>query len=172
MMSISSAREYRLRLRSFVTFATAEYKLTLDDLIKAMREDVYDPYDVLSNYVAYLQANTTISTSTLKLRVTTARTLLEFFDIEVSPRKFKLKVKIPKVIRRDKQALTKEDIVNILNACSDIRLKTYVMLLAATGMRASEALCTRLIDYNLDANPQDCSYEESTQKQRYLELCF
>ena len=153
MMNASSGREYRFRLHSLVTFAMMEYKLTLDDLIKAIKEGLYDPYDVLSNYVAYLQANNTISTLTLKHRVITAKNLLEYFDVDISPRKFKLKVKLPKVVRRDIQALTKEDIINILNACSDIRLKTYVMLLAATGMRASEALCTRLIDFNLSANP-------------------
>jgi integrase len=47
-----------------------------------------------------------------------------------------LKVKLPKVVRKKKEALSKEDIADILNTCSDIRLKTYVMLLAATGMRA------------------------------------
>jgi integrase len=60
--------------------------------------------------------------------------------VDISPRKFKLKVKMPKVIRQSKEALSKEDISDILNACSDIKLKTYVMLLAATGMRATEAL--------------------------------
>ena len=49
--------------------------------------------------------------------------------MDISPRKFKLKVKIPKVIRKSKEALSKEDISDILNAYSDIRLKTYVMLL-------------------------------------------
>jgi integrase len=153
MMSASSAREYRFRLHSLVTFAMMKYKLTLDDLIKAIKEGLYDPYDVLSNYIAYLQASNTISTLTLKQRVITAKNFLEYFDVKISPRKFKLKVKLPKVVRKDIQALTKEDIINILNACSDIRLKTYVMLLAATGMRASEALYTRLIDYDLSANP-------------------
>jgi integrase len=43
--------------------------------------------------------------------------------------------------------------VDILNACSSIRLKTYVMLLAATGMRASEALSIRLCDFDDDSNP-------------------
>jgi integrase len=43
------------------------------------------------------------------------------------------------VNRKNKEALSKEDISDILNACSDIRLKTYVMLLASTGMRAEEA---------------------------------
>ena len=50
---------------------------------------------------------------------------------------------MPKVIRKSKEALSKEDIIDILN---DIRLKTYVMLLAATGMRATEALSIRFKD--------------------------
>ena len=50
---------------------------------------------------------------------------------------------MPKVIRKNKEALSKEDVIDILNACSDIRLKTYVMFLAAGGFRAVEALiCT------------------------------
>jgi integrase len=55
---------------------------------------------------------------------------------------------MPKVIRSNKDAITKEDIVLILNACSTIKLKTYVMFLSATGCRAREALPTRLGDYD------------------------
>ena len=131
MMSSSSAREYRFRLQNLARFIMMEYKLTLDDLIKLINEGLQDPYDVLCNYIIYLQASNTISTLTLKQRVTTAKNFLEYFDVDISPRKFKLKVKLPKVVRKDIQALTKEVITNILNACSDIRLKTYVMLLAA-----------------------------------------
>jgi len=40
------------------------------------------------------------------------------------------------MIRRSKEALSKEDIIDILNACSDIRLKTYVTLLAGTGIQS------------------------------------
>jgi integrase len=57
------------------------------------------------------------------------------------------------MIRRSKEALSKEDIIDILNACSDIRLKTYVMLLAATGMHATEALSIRIKDLDLKSNP-------------------
>ena len=153
MMSMSSAREYRFRLQGFGDFITREYKIALEDLIKTIKEGLLDPYDVLSSYVAYLQTSNNISALSIKQRVTTAKNFLEYFDIEISPRKFKLKVKFPRVVRKEMQALTKEDIINILNACSDIRLKTYVMLLAATGMRASEALSIRLADCNLSTNP-------------------
>jgi integrase len=68
----------------------------------------------------------------LKQEVVTVKNLLEYSDIEISPRKFKLKVKLPKIIRK---IISKEDIIDILNSC-EIRLKTFVMLLASTGMRA------------------------------------
>jgi integrase len=73
--------------------------------------------------------------------------------VEINPRKFKLKVKIPKVIRKNKEALSKDDVIDILNACSDIRLKTYIMLLAATGFRAVEALSIRIKDLHLGSLP-------------------
>ena len=88
-----------------------------------------------------------------KLWISTIRNFLESFDVEISPRKFKLKVRMPRVIRQSKEALTKEDIVNILNACSEIKLKTYCMFLAATGCRASEALSTRLCDFDFSTTP-------------------
>ena len=133
IMSNSTANEYYARLTIFEIFVSAEYNTTVDDIIKKIKEDLYDPYDVLSNYSAYLSRNKNISFLTLKQRVVTAKNFLEYHDVDISPRKFKLKVKLPKVIRKNKEALSKEDIVDILNACSDIRLKTYVMSLAPTG---------------------------------------
>ena len=50
-------------------------------------------------------------------------------------------------------ALTEDDLSDILLACSDVRLKTYVMFSAFTGMRAVETLSNRLKDINLDCNP-------------------
>ena len=79
-----------------------------------------------------------------------------FNDVELSPKKFKLKVRYPKTIFRHKEAIDKEDIIKILNGCSDLRLKTYVMLLASTGLRATEALSIRLKD--LDIGSDDDNY--------------
>ena len=57
------------------------------------------------------------------------------------------------MVRKTKEALSKEDVIDILNACSDIRLKTYLMLLASTGMRPVEALSIRIKDLDLKSNP-------------------
>jgi integrase len=152
-MSQSTAKVYEFRLNVFDSFVSSKYHTSTDDLIKQIKEGHEDPYNVLSSYVAYLQGTRHISSLTLKHGLTTAKNLLEYNDIDISPRRFKIKVKLPKVVRKNKEALDKQDIVNILNSCSDIRLKTYVMLLAATGMRAVEALSIRIKDIDFKASP-------------------
>jgi integrase len=51
------------------------------------------------------------------------------------------------------EPLSKEEIIEILNVCDNIRLRTYVILLASTGMRAVEALSIRIKDIDFDSNP-------------------
>jgi integrase len=89
----------------------------------------------------------------LKNYVTTIKNFLEYYDVDISPKKFKLKIRLPKVVRKNKEALSKEDVIEILNACSDIRLKAYVMFLAAGGFRAVEALCIRIKGLDFESNP-------------------
>lgn len=155
VMNKNTAKEYYFRLVNFEKFVISQYNINhiiLDTLIIDINNGKIDPYELLSNYCIYLQEVNGIKTNTtLKQRVVTVKNFLEFNDIDISPRKFKLKVKLPRNIRRlEKEALDRNDIVNILNSCSEIRLKTYIMLLASTGMRAVEALSIRLSDLDLN----------------------
>jgi integrase len=105
----------------------------------------------LSGFVAYLEEEEDIENpNTIRYFVATARNFLEYNDIEISPRKFKLKVRLPKAVIRHKEAISKEEICEILLKCSNIKLKTYLMLLASTGMRATEALALRHKDFDFD----------------------
>src|SRR5215216_3641364 len=126
----------------------------LDQLIEELKRsssNKSDPYDLLSGFVAYLQEHAGIENpNTIRQFVITARSFLEYHDIEISPRKFKLRVRLPKAVIRRKEAISKEEIREILLKCSDIKLKTYLMLLAATGMRATEALALRHKDFDFD----------------------
>jgi integrase len=126
--------------------------LTLSNLPCKIKDGSTDPYNVLNRYRAFLKSNN-FSTTTLKQRVVTIKNFFEYYDIDISPRKFKLKVRLPKTVRRNKEALSKKDIIEILNNCSYLRLKTFVMLLAATGIRAVEALNIRVKDIDFDNKP-------------------
>ena len=152
-MNKHTANEYGKRLNSFRKFVLVHYDkhITIDNLIAKIKEGSENPYSVLNNYAVYLLRGNNVSNLTLKQRIVTAKNFFEYYDVDISPRKFKMKVKLPKVVRKKKQALSKEDISDILNTCSDIRLKTYVMLLAASGMRAVEALSIRIKDLDLQS---------------------
>jgi integrase len=155
-MNKSTAIIYRDHLKPFESFATNRYDLDLDSLVINILEGKYNVYNILSEFASYLQDlnyNRPLSSLTLRNRIKAVKNFLEFNDVDISANKFKLKVKLPKAIKKNKEALSKDDVRDIILACSDIRLKTYVMFLASTGMRAVEALSIRLKDINFDSNP-------------------
>ena len=149
----STAKQYYLRILLFEKFLEIEQSTNADKLILKLKNKELDPYDILNDFCLFLQNNYNLSSITFRDKITTVKTFLEYNDIEISPRKFKLKVRYPKTIFKHKEAIDKEDIIKILNGCSDLRLKTYVMLLASTGLRVTEALSIRLKDLDLESNP-------------------
>src|SRR2546428_12718351 len=86
-MSKSTAYEYYLRLNNFERFVSKECGLTIDNMLKKITDGSVDPYGILSNYIVYLQETNSISPVTLKQRVVTAKNFLEYYDIDISPRK-------------------------------------------------------------------------------------
>jgi integrase len=166
-----TAREYKNRIRSFGSFVRETYDITLDELVEILtvtttkvqrhrsknnartKIGIVNVYQVLSDYVAWLIKRGSMSPRSIKTWLSTARHFLETNDVEIAQRKFQLKVKTPRIIRKSKEAITKEDIQIILNACPSLKLKTYVLFLAATGCRATESLSIRLCDLNFETDP-------------------
>ena len=128
-MNKLTGNEYHARLDIFKDFVETKYSLDVDSVIFDIKNKNQDPYSLLTKFARYLEERN-ISASTLKQRVVTVKNFLEYHDIDISPRRFKVKVKLPRTIRKNKEALSKEDIAEILNGTSDIRIKTYIMLLA------------------------------------------
>jgi integrase len=151
IMNDSTAYQYLSRLKDFQGFIKNKYGFSVDVLFSEIKKGRRDIYDILNSYAAYSKS-CNISTLTLKQRVVTVKNFFEYYDIELSDRRFKLKVKLPKIIRKKKEALSKEEIIDILNVCDNIRLRTHLMLLAATGMRATKALSIRITDIKFDTN--------------------
>ena len=146
----NTAKQYYSRLTVFEKFVNENYGgINLDKLIQKLKSKEYDPYDILNDFCVFLQNNYNLSSISFRDKIITVKTFLEYNDIEITPRKFKLKVRFPKAVLRHKEAIDREDIIKILNGCSDLRLKTYVMLLAATGLRGTEALSIRLKDLDI-----------------------
>lgn len=111
-MNKNSAIIYRDHLKPFESFAMNSYGIDLDSLVINIREGKYNSYSILSQFTAYLQDpnyNKPLSTTTLRNRVKVVKNFLEFNDVDISDNKFRLKVRLPKAIRKNKEALTKDD---------------------------------------------------------------
>ena len=128
-MNRGSAITYRDHLKLFESFAMNASNIDLDSLVIGIQEGKYNVYNILSEFTSYLQDhnyNKPLSYTTLPNRKA-VKNFLEFNDVDITDNKFKLKIRLPKAIRRNKKALTKDDLTDIILACSDVRLKTYVM---------------------------------------------
>jgi integrase len=156
-MNRRTADTYKSHLDSFQSFVGDIYQKSLDTLLKEIKDSHLNVYEVLSRYATYLQNshyyNTPITSLTLRQRVKLAKNFFEYYDVDISTNKFVLKVKLPRIIRRHKEALDRNDIRQIILGCSDNRLKTYISFLASTGMRATEGLSIRLKDIDFSTNP-------------------
>ena len=60
---------------------------------------------------------------------------------------------MPKIYREDEEPLDVQDIRKILLSCNNRRLKTYLLVLASSGIRATEGLAIRLKDIDFTSNP-------------------
>jgi integrase len=89
---------------------------------------------------------------TIKNKIINAKNFLQFYDIPIDQHKFKLRVKIPRVVDQYKEELTRKDIIKILETCESYKLKTYLICLAVTGCRSSEMCSLRLKDIDWDEN--------------------
>jgi hypothetical protein len=104
IMNKLTTNEFYARLDIFRIFAEAKYSLHLDDIISKIKNKE-DPYFLLTEYVRYLGRYN--STLTLKQQVMTVKNFHEYHDLDISPLRFKLKMKLPRTIRKNKEALKK-----------------------------------------------------------------
>jgi hypothetical protein len=97
-MNKKTAHEYYIRLINFQNFVIGRYKTKngaerntiLDNIITRINEGLEDPYEILNDYISYLQTYHNISALTLKNYVLTIKNFFEYYDVDISPRNFKL----------------------------------------------------------------------------------
>jgi integrase len=146
--SPSTAVQYGRRIHNFGVFLREKYNITIDEYLKSYKD--YDVYSVLSAYHVYLK-QTRLQRNTISARLRTVKVFLEFHDIPIIESQFRIKVRTPKQKKTENfQALTKKLVNKIIIACQGSRLHTYVLTLAATGMRATECLSVLTKHVDLD----------------------
>ncbi|AIF83831.1 site-specific recombinase XerD [Candidatus Nitrososphaera evergladensis SR1] len=142
-----SGRTYAQRIKRFEEFVAKD---GIDATVAKLLKGKLDVYKVMSGFNAYMASRKVTPRSQVQT-VKTVRNFLEYCDVPISKAKFKLKVFLPVIVRKQKKALSKAEVREIVMACrGDARLFTYVLFLAATGCRATEALNVRNKDLHLD----------------------
>jgi integrase len=139
-------------LRYFNVYTKSCYKMDLEQIVSALKQEKIDVYKMLNSFVKYLQEETPNGADMMPRTVLTymvgAKSYLGYVDIDIAQKKFQYRVTMPSLYKEDEIAIDANDIREIVNHCDNKRLKTYLLVLASGGMRASEALAIREIDIN------------------------
>lgn len=149
--SKNSRKSYQTSLIHFAEFLKAK-KQTPDTIVPFLQNQRINTYEILDNFVSYLTLKE-IATVSLRIYVGAVRSYLEFHDIDIVPSKFRRRVKLPKFYPDSQEPLSLTDIRDLLEFCSNTRLRTYILLLTSTGLRATEAAALRIMDIDFTANP-------------------
>lgn len=147
---------YRFGIKHFKNFLDTRYgyPITIGNIVKKIINKELDVYQVINNFISYLTSlDRKINNRTVIYYVNSINSYLQFYDVDIIPRKLKQRVVIPKQYHEDEQAIDQEDIREILKACNNRRLKPYLYVLASGGMRANEALNLRLKDVYFSESP-------------------
>ena len=153
--SLKSKYAYECALAHFQRFLITSYtEYNIETILGPLSRSEINVYTIIDEFVSYLlSVNTNLTPNSINLYVAAIRSYLAYYDIDVVPSEFKRKVKMPKAYREDEEAIDISDIRKILLACNNRRLRTYLLVLASGGMRATECLAIRIKDVDFSVTP-------------------
>jgi integrase len=147
----NTRKSYRTGLHHFAEFLKHKNQ-TPDTIISHLSRGKINVYELLDQFISYL-TNEKVAPISLKTYVSAVRSYLEYNDIDIVPSKFRRRVKVPKYYADQEEPLTLKDIRDLLEFNSNHRLRTFILLLVSSGMRAMEACSLRIQDVDFNTNP-------------------
>ena len=159
--SKSTKTTYAVALAHFQNFLDTKGQ-TLQNIIKPLKTKKLDVYELLEEFLTHIletkngnDSSMTIKPKSIKAYVGAIKSYLAYKDVDIIPSKFKSKVNMPKVYRKEEEPIDASDIREILLHCSNRRLKPFLLILASDGSRTIEATSLRLCDLDLENNRID-----------------
>ncbi|SRR5579885_62833 len=166
--SKASVKSYRVGItgsnNGFRTFLKEKYNCDEIQLCIRIQNQELDVYDVLNDYVVFVDKKG-IKPKTTRLWFTVVKGYLTHLGLDVYSEKCKQKIKLPKVRRVKKEALTKEILVRLIRNL-DAKLATAVYVAISSGMRVGEIAGLTLTDIDFDDEPVKISIRAETSKSR------
>lgn len=175
----STAKAYSFALDYFNDYLERRYssKYNIQTALDGLKRQKLDVYRLLSGYVSYLKDETKnghdLSGKTVKMYMTAVKSYLQYNGADISAVKFKHQITMPPIYAEGEEPIDANDIREMLNHCSNRRLKAYILVLASGGMRAIEALAIRLRDINFDSgSPTEIKIRKEYTKTRTERTAF
>ncbi|MGH9923807.1 MAG: tyrosine-type recombinase/integrase, partial [Nitrososphaeraceae archaeon] len=155
--SKNSMTTYKTGLKHFADFLKTvspkkDSRLTPNSIISLLQNQRINTYELLDQFVSYLSKKN-IAVRSVTLYIAAVRSYLEFSDIDIVPNRFRRRVKMPKFYPDPEEPLSLSDIRDLLEYCKIDRLRTYIILLTSSGLRAIEAASLRLMDVDFTTSP-------------------
>ena len=114
---------YETSLSYFQSFLDVGSKYDLQTILEGITKNEINVYTPLEQFVTFLTDRKSLSPGTVRQYVVGFRSYLAYYDIDVIPSKFRRKVKMPRILHNDQEAIDVKDIRNILLNCSNRDLK-------------------------------------------------
>lgn len=150
--SDKTSASYKTSIAYFHDFLSNSYSHNPETVLSLILSKETDVYSLLDEFIEFMQTKS-INPASINQYLTSIRSYLGYYDIDIVPSKFKRRVRIPKVFHEEEEPIDAKDIRKMLLNCNNRRLKTYILVLASSGLRASEACAIRLCDIDFTVNP-------------------
>lgn len=148
----------------FRKFLQEKYNCNEIQLTTRIQNQELDVYNILNEYAIFLDKKG-VKPKTIRLWFTVVKGYLTHLQVEVFSEKCKQRVKLPKVRRVKKEALTKEILVKLLRNL-DAKLETAVLVAISSGMRVGEISGLTLADIEFNHEPVKINVRAETSKSR------
>ncbi len=158
------------KTKGFRKFLKEKYHCDEIELVIRIKNEDLDVYQVLKNYVIFLDKSGLMPNS-IKQFFHAVKGYLIHLGVEVYSEKCKQYVKLPKILRKRKEALTKEVLVRILGVVS-FKLRVVFLVAISSGMRIGEIGGLRLSDVDFIALQQKLELEQKLRKLEKKERHF
>ncbi len=139
------------KTKGFRKFLKERYDCNEIQLCTGIKNEEFDVYQILKNYVIFLDKSGLMPNS-IKQIFHAVKGYLIHLGVEVYSEKCKQHVKLPKILRKRKEALTKEVLVRILGVVS-FKLRVVFLVAISSGMRIGEIGGLKLSDIDFSSTP-------------------
>lgn len=165
---LSTQKTYGSAMNLFNKFLLKEYGYNYDNILDVIKNNEVDVYEVFRKFTHHIKS--LVKPKSIRIYNTAIRSYLDYYDIEINQRKFKRKVKPPRVVKQEAYPLSKHQIIEILRHCHNKRLRPYLFVLASAATREKEVLAVRKKDINFETRPTTIKLRGNLLKQRLIDI--